>query len=167
MKSLRLGPWLLVPWYERANEGRRVELDEPADAARLLRRSVAPCGAISLRAFVREIDAGAPLDFYEGELIERLAVMIARRRVQLFFIAELPMSSDPVPVVEYTPEPARRDDVIIDEAELVDWTTELEAEEPVWFEVASEVEEPVQFEIACELEELATFSTELATGNTG
>ena len=161
--KLRLGPWLLVPWYEPAAEGRPVELDEPADVARLLRRAVEACGPISLRSFVREHDTGASLDSYEGELIERLAVMVARRRVQLFFLEELPISSDPVEVVEYTPEPAPLEQVI-DEVELVDWSADLEAEDPVWFEVACEVEEPVQFEVACELEELATFSTELASG---
>ncbi|MFO7565273.1 MAG: hypothetical protein R6X02_21705 [Enhygromyxa sp.] len=164
MKSLRLGPWLLVPWYEPVVEGRHVELDQPADAARLLRRSLDATGTISMRAFVRELDPGAPLDFYDGELLERLAVMIARRRVQLYHLEELPMCSDPIELVEYTPEPAPRED-IIDEVELVDWTTELEAEEPVWFETACEADEPVQFEIACEVEELAAFSTELSSGS--
>lgn len=162
MKSLRLGAWLLVPWHERVSEGRRVEIDEPADAARLLRRLLETESPIALRAFVREHELGAPLYFHEGELLERLAVMIARGRVQLIHFAELPMASDPVEVVEYTPEPAPLED-IIDELEQVDWECELEADEPVWFEVECEPDdsEPVGFEIASELEDLPAFSTEL------
>lgn len=159
---LRLGPWLLVPWYERVAEGRQVEFDEPADAARLLRRWLASTSPIPLRAFVRELDAGASLDFYEGELIERLAVMIARRRVQLVYLAEVPMISDPVELVEYSPEPAPPEDIIDDELELVDWTTELEADEPVWFEIGSELEELPAFSAESELEELPAFSAELS-----
>lgn len=160
MRSLRLGPWLLVPWYERVAEGRQLEITEPSDAARLLRRSLDAAGCFSLRAFVVELDAGGPLlGFDDDELIEHLAGMIARRRVLLFDRQQLPMSSD---VVEYTPEPAPRE-AIVDELESVEWSTELETEEPVWFEVSCEVEESVQFEVACELDELPSLATELAT----
>jgi hypothetical protein len=165
MRCLRLGPWLLVPWYERVAEGRQVEVDAPADAARLVRRLLESASPISLRAFVRELDVGAPLDFYDGELIERLALMIARRRVHVFELVELPMISDEVVVREYTPEPAPFEN-IIDDGELVDWSVELEADEPVWFEITSELEELPAFsaELASELEELPAFEAALSTG---
>ncbi len=164
MRSLRLGRWLLLPWLEdeKLGKGRRVEFDAPHDAARLLSGAVALDGATSLRAFVHELELGAPVRLNDRELIERLAALLVRGRVRLFDIQEPPMASDELQVLDYAPEPTHHENVI-EELEFIDWSVELGADEPLWFEVSSAPDELPDLSVELEQDELPSFSTELST----
>lgn len=162
MRALGIGRWLLLPWeQDEAVPTGKLELSfaEPGEAAQLLRTIAAEYGATPLRAFVHELELGPALARSDGELLEFLARALARRRVRLFDLVELPMASDDPQLLERI-APTEQEQNIIEELELIDWEVELDAEELV-FEVGAEPEELPELSLELTHDELPPLTTEL------